>query len=395
MSGRTTATISFYCRDSRVDKNGYAPIEAAITLNGKRTFISLPRKEKPARFKRELKRRGGSELQEWCDLIRSRMYAVQTELIKQGKAITASAIRDYAKYGGVKSMRLDDLIAEFNNLLKSRSDISKDTIQKYQFVFQDFLSYAPEELVDIKTETIQGFFSFLKGKYEASTASVKMAKIRTLMKYAFDNGKILTYPFNSVKIPRKAKSVEFLTEEEIDQIRRKKMPNERLERIKDCFIFECYTGIAYVDIKNLKKSDFKTNEEGQIYIKKKRNKTGIDFLVVLIEDALIIAKKYDFKIPVLTNQKYNSYLKELADLCNIKKPLHSHIARHTCACLLLNRGMSVEVVAKVLGHSTIKHTQHYAKLLDKTVFIEVDKVKREHDKGCQIYTPTPSKITDI
>ena len=118
-------------------------------------------------------------------------------------------------------------------------------------------------------------------------------------------------------------------------------------------------------------------------------------MVVLIEDALIIAKKYDFKIPVLTNQKYNSYLKELADLCNIKKPLHSHIARHTCACLLLNRGMSVEVVAKVLGHSTIKHTQHYAKLLDKTVFIEVDKVKREHDKGCQIYTPTPSKITDI
>lgn len=242
MSGRTTATISFYCRDSRTDKNGYAPIEAAITLNGKRNFISLPRKEKPIRFKRELKKRGGSELQEWCDLMRGRMYAVQTDLIKLGKPITASAIRDYAKHGGVKSTRLDELIAEFNKLLKSRSDVSKDTIQKYQFVFQDFLSYAPEELVDIKTETIQGFFSFLKGKYEASTASVKMAKVRTLMKYAFDNGKMLIYPFNGVKIPRKAKPVEFLTEVEIDQIRSKEMPNERLERVKDCFIFECYTG---------------------------------------------------------------------------------------------------------------------------------------------------------
>lgn len=375
MSGRTTATITFYCRESKVDRNGFAPIEAVITLNGKRSVLSMPRKEKPKIFQRELKKRGENELKEWCDLMRSRLYAVQTELIKQGLPITSSTIRAYAKHGGTKVFRLDELIDEYNNFLRSRSDISKDTFQKYQFVFKDFLSYAPALLSDINRETIQGFFSFLKSKYEESTASVKMAKIRTLMRYAFDNGKMQVYPFNSVKIPRKPKPVEFLTEAEIDQIRRKKMPNERLERVKDCFIFECYTGIAFIDMKNLKKSDFRVNEEGQIYIKKKRNKTGIDFFVVLMEDALSIAKKYDFRIPVLTNQKYNSYLKELADLCDIKKPLHSHIGRHTCACLLLNRGMSVEAVAKVLGHSTIKHTQHYAKLLDKTIFNEVKKIE--------------------
>ena len=306
MSGRTTATITFYCRESKVDRNGFAPIEAVITLNGKRSVISMPRKEKPKIFQRELKKRGENELKEWCDLMRSRLYAVQTELIKQGLPITSSTIRDYAKHGGAKVFRLDELIDEYNNLLRARSDISKDTFQKYQFVFKDFLSYAPVLLSDINRETIQGFFSFLKSKYEESTASVKMAKIRTLMRYAFDNGKMQVYPFNSVKIPRKPKPVEFLTETEIDQIRRKKMPNERLERVKDCFIFECYTGIAFIDMKNLKKSDFRVNEEGQIYIKKKRNKTGIDFFVVLMEDALSIAKKYDFRIPVLTNQKYNS-----------------------------------------------------------------------------------------
>ena len=375
MSERTTATISFYCRESRADRNGFAPIEASITLNGKRTFISLPRKEKPKRFLKELKKRGDSELKEWCDLMRSRMYAVQTELIKQGVPITASTIRDYVKSGGVRAFSLEELVNDFNKYLLSRSDISKDTVQKYQFVFQDFLSYAPKLLVDIKRETIQGFFSFLKSKYEESTASVKMAKIRTLMKYAFDNGRMLHYPFNGIKISRKAKPVEFLTELEIDQIRRKKMPNERLQKVKDCFIFECYTGIAFIDMKNLICSDFKINDEGQIYIKKKRNKTGIDFFVVLMEDALEIAKKYDFKLPVLSNQKYNSYLREVADLCDIKKPLHSHIGRHTCACLLLNRGMSVESVAKVLGHSTIKHTQHYAKLLDKTIFSEIKKIQ--------------------
>ena len=375
MSERTTATISFYCRESRADRNGLAPIEAAITLNGRRTFFSLPRKEQPKRFLKELKKRGDSELKEWCDLMRSRMYAVQTELIKQGIPITASTIRDYAKHGGVKMSRLDELIADFNKLLKSRSDVSKDTMQKYQFVFNDFLSYAPELLSDINRETIQGFFSFLRSKYEDSTASVKMAKIRTLMRYAFDNGKIQVYPFNSIKIPRKAKPVEFLTEAEIDVIRCKELTNERLKKVRDCFLFECYTGIAFIDMKHLKPSDFMKNDEGQIYIKKKRNKTGIDFLVVLMEDALEIALRYNFKIPVLSNQKYNSYLKELADLCDIKKPLHSHVGRHTCACLLLNRGMSLEVVAKVLGHSTIKHTQHYAKLLDKTVFNAVQQIE--------------------
>ncbi len=375
MSERTTATISFYCRESRADKNGFAPIEAAITLNGRRTFFSLPRKEVPKRFSKELKKRGDSELKEWCDLMRSRMYAVQTELIKQDIPITASTIRDYAKHGGVRMSRLDELIADFNKLLKSRSDVSKDTRQKYQFVFNDFLSYAPELLSDINRDTIQGFFSFLKSKYEESTASVKMAKIRTLMRYAFDNGKIRIYPFNGIKIPRKPKPVEFLTEEEISIIRQKEMPNERLERVRDCFLFECYTGIAFIDMKNLKPSDFKKNDEGQIYIKKKRNKTGIDFLVVLMDAAVEIAQKYKFKIPILSNQKYNSYLKELADLCNIRKSLHSHIGRHTCACLLLNRGVSLEVVAKVLGHSTIKHTQHYAKLLDKTVFEAVQQIE--------------------
>lgn len=377
MSGRTTATITFYCRESKADRNGFAPIEAVITLNGRRSVISMPRKEKPKHFQKEVKKRGECELKEWCDLMRSRLYAVQTELIKQGLPITSSTIRDYAKHGGTKVFRLDELIAEYNKFLESRSDISKDTFQKYQFVFKDFLSFAPELLSDINRETIQGFFAFLKSKYEESTASVKMAKIRTLMRYAFDNGKMQIYPFNSVKIPRKPKPVEFLTEAEISEIRRKEMPNERLERVKDCFLFQCYTGIAFVDLANLKTSDFKHSEEGQIYIKKERNKTGVDFFVVLIEDALEIALKYKFKLPVLTNQKYNSYLKELADICHINKPLHSHIGRHTCACMLLNRGMSVEVVAKVLGHTTIKHTQHYAKLIDKTIFKEVLKIEEK------------------
>ena len=122
---------------------------------------------------------------------------------------------------------------------------------------------------------------------------------------------------------------------------------------------------------NLSKSDFQTNELGQIYIKKQRAKTGITFTTVLFPEAAEIIKKYNYQLPVLSNQKYNSYLKELKDLCRINKQLHTHIGRHTFATMALNRGIPIEVVSKMLGHSNIKQTQHYGKLIDKTIFEQV------------------------
>ena len=124
----------------------------------------------------------------------------------------------------------------------------------------------------------------------------------------------------------------------------------------------------------LEPKDFQSNEEGILYLRKHRKKTGVEFFIVLLPEALAIARKYDFKLPLISNERYNSYLKEIGTICEIDKPMHSHIARHTAATWLLNQKIPLEMVAKVLGHTTTKQTRHYAKLLDKSVFDEFKKL---------------------
>ena len=118
-------------------------------------------------------------------------------------------------------------------------------------------------------------------------------------------------------------------------------------------------------------SDFQLGPDGQYYIHDKRNKTGIYYTAVILPEGVDILKKYGFQLPIISNQKVNTYLKVIRDLCGIDKPIFSHVARHTYATRCLNRGIRLEVVAKLLGHSTTRITQHYAKLLQKNILSEV------------------------
>ena len=204
-----------------------------------------------------------------------------------------------------------------------------------------------------------------------------MAKLKTVIMFARDNNKLQTNPFANIKITRKDRPVEFLTLDEVKQIEAKTFISERLGKVRDLFLFQCYTGLAYTDMAKLKKEDFRINDWGQTYIKKPRMKTGIDYTVVMLEEAMAILEKYDYRLPILSNQKYNSYLKEIGDLCGINKPLHTHIGRHTCATILLNKGIPIDYVAKILGHSNTKQTKHYAKLLDESVFKEFQRLDKK------------------
>ena len=200
-----------------------------------------------------------------------------------------------------------------------------------------------------------------------------MVKLKTIVTFGLDNNRIKINPFNGIKIVKTTKEVEFLTESEVKTIKERNLGG-RLSKVRDLFIFQCFTGLAYTDMAHLTREDFQVNELGQIYIKKSRLKTGVGFTTVLFPEAAEIIKRYDYELPVLSNQKYNSYLKEIADLCGITKPMHTHIGRHSFATMALNRGLSLETVAKMLGHSNIKQTQHYSKLVDKTVFEAIAKV---------------------
>lgn len=167
----------------------------------------------------------------------------------------------------------------------------------------------------------------------------------------------------------------FLTIEEVEMIKNLSGLNDKLERTRDLFVFQCYTGMAYVDMQSFSKNDIQILNEQEI-IRSSRTKTDESFILLFLPDAKKIAEKYNYNLPKISNQKYNDYLKLLIahPEVNINKKVTSHTARHTFATYLLNKGISLETVSKTLGHSSIKQTQLYARILSKKVIDDMKKL---------------------
>lgn len=373
---RTTFNIGFVCRQSKVTKAGKAPVEMSIIINGKRTYLTLPMKEDPKSFQKLVASKKMNPMKEYLEQIYQKVVVAQTELVKNDIPVTAISLKDYIQNGCTNSYTIDDLFTEYLKILKKRVgvNLTAAVYRKYEIVRDLFYGSISntKQVNEITNGVIANFYAELNRKYESTTSAAMMVKLKTIITYALDNGKLKINPFNSIKISKRTKEVEYLTLDEIQAIKSKSF-NGRLEKVRDLFLFQCFTGLAYADMAQLTKEDFQFNGD-QIFIKKCRVKTGISYLTVLIDEAVEIVKRYNFELPVLSNQKYNSYLKEIADLCGITKPMHTHIGRHTFATYMLNKGVSIEVVAKMLGHSNIKQTQHYSKLVDKTVFKAVQNI---------------------
>lgn len=374
---RTTFNINFVCRTSKAVKNGKAPVEMSIIINGKRTYLTLPMKEDPKTFQKSITSKKMNPLKEYLEQMNQKVLIAQTELIKQDSPVTALAIKEYIQNGCSNSYTVGDLFNSYLKILKKRVgvNLTAAVYRKYEIVRDLFYKAInpDKQVTEITNEVISGFYADLNRKYESTTSAAMMVKLKTVVTFGLDNNRIKINPFNGIKIVKKTKEVEFLTESEVKTIKEKNLGG-RLSKVRDLFIFQCFTGLAYTDMAHLTREDFQVNELGQIYIKKSRLKTGVGFTTVLFPEAAEIIKRYNYELPVLSNQKYNSYLKEIADLCGITKPMHTHIGRHSFATMALNRGLSLETVAKMLGHSNIKQTQHYSKLVDKTVFEAIAKV---------------------
>ncbi len=166
----------------------------------------------------------------------------------------------------------------------------------------------------------------------------------------------------------------YLTDEELQRILQKKMPCGRLEQVRDVFIFSCFTGLAYIDVRNLTKENIRTSFDGKLWIMTHRHKTQTSVNVPLLKVPQMLLKKYEGTLPdgrllpVLSNQKLNSYLKEIADLCGIEKNITFHLARHTFATTMtLAKGVPIETVSKMLGHTNIVTTQIYARITNDKI----------------------------
>lgn len=374
---RSTFNISFVCRKSKANKLGYSAIEMSIVINGERTYITLGRKEKAEEFSKMITSKRQNELKVYLSEVYQKTQSKVAEMMNQDIPLTVYNLKEYIQNGCCNSYTIEQLFTDFLALCKKKigKGMTEGVYKKYELVRDRFFAHisSKKQVTEITNAVVSSFYADLASKYEDSTSGGMMTRLKTVVKFAISNGKLQKDPFAEIKINKGEKEVEFLTETELKVIRMKKLHNERLEKVRDLFLFQCFTGLAYVDLAELTKEDYQKNDLGQIYIRKKRSKTGVVFTTVLLEDAIKIAEKYDYELPVLSNQKYNTYLKEIQDICGIKKPLHTHIGRHTCATYLLNKGLSIDIVAKVLGHSNTKQTKHYARLLDETVFEEIKK----------------------
>lgn len=378
--------LSFMCRPSKQLQNGLSPIEVSITIGKERRIIRLPKYIRAEDFnvkKQRVKR--NETLNNYLEAVKVKFTQIETEMLKRNMPITTRTIIDVFQNGfadtNVTFLSLFDKHNEEARTRANRSLISPVTYQKYLITRKMFAEFLRTKLhrgdillVDITPAIIEQFYIYLNGLMAKNTAIHKMKVIKKILKMAVEEGYIRAMPFK-IKLVKDTLQYTPLSIEELRIIRNKNFETDRMAQVRDVFIFACYSGLAFTDLKNLSRTDMLIDEEGKEWIIKPRQKTKIISHIPLLPIAKEIWEKYEYKLPVLSNQKYNSYLKELADVCGINKNFHSHLARHTFATILLNSGVDMVSVSKILGHSNSRITEKtYAQMMPETIMKRVTEV---------------------
>lgn len=364
---KTTYNYNFYCRKQKANKKtGEAPIEMTVSLNGERVFIQLPLRCTPEEFSQN-----PQVVRDFIDTQRVKLRNTILELEEEEAPVTAHSIRERF----INGKRKETLETTFNDFLAlKKKTLSKSLYHKYEFVKDLFFTYADKDCNNITNAQIRHFCAELERKYENSTALSYFGKLKSLIRYALDNGKLAYNPIQGFKMKKVKKEIDYLTESEIQKLKDTKVDTESLQKVKDCALFQISSGLSYCDCLELKPTDLK-EKDGTYYINKCRHKTGTPFFAVVLPDGVEVFQRYQGKLPFISNQKYNLFLKALAERAGINKNFHSHLFRHTYCSTLLNRGVSIKTVSRCAGHTTTAMTEHfYAFLRNETVLDEVSKV---------------------
>lgn len=231
-------------------------------------------------------------------------------------------------------------------------------------------------LQDINKQFLDKLYLWLRSDCQLcnNTAVKFLHRFSSIFRMARDNGWVTGDPFNQLSLHLDKVDRGYLTRQEIVRIQTKVFESQRLERVRDIFLFSCYTGLSYIDIRNLTEDHIKERGDGTVWILFKRQKTKVPFTVRLFDVPLQILSKYSgyrtgkHLLPVPTNQKCNEYLKEIASVCGIDKTTTFHMARHTFATTItLENGVPIETVSKMLGHTNVRTTQIYARITDQKI----------------------------
>ena len=375
-------TITFVCRNAKVSKkDGLTPLELYVIIDRKRRFVSLKRRidHKLFNSKKQIVR-GDDQTNEYIEAVRMKCYSLESEMLKRGLLLTVDTFV-YAFKHGIKqnSISVYGLFDKFMDKQLEKKEVGLITHAIY-VKYRCTIRYCKEAMQtdkmmsELTPSDMEDIYTYMLHQMSNNSAICYMRKLKTMLIYAIREGYISTNPIN-FKLHKDKVKKEPLTLEEVRRIRTVELGSKRIENIRDLFILQCYTGLAFRDMSSLSKNDIKIDKDGKEWIVKERIKTGVPAFIPILPVVKEILVKYNYHLPTLSNQKYNSYLKEIQEMCGIKQALHSHLARHTCGTLLLNAGMDMLTVSKVLGHSSTKTTEMvYAKLLPETIMKRVEEV---------------------
>jgi site-specific recombinase XerD len=403
---KSTFNILFYVKRNAVKTNGKMPIMGRITVNGEAVQFGAKTEVNPKIWDTKSGKAVGKtqeviELNGILESIKATMTKIYRELQERETTVTPERIKNIFFGVEIRQQMLLEHFQRHNDDVERLIGISKSkaTYQKYEVTRKHLADFIKEKynLSDISFKEINHLFITDFEVYlltscgcNPNTTAKFMQFFKRIVIIAKNNGWIKTDPFANYKIRLKKVDRGYLTQEEVEAIMAKQFSTKRLEQVRDIFVFSCFCGLAYIDVKKLRKENIRTSFDGNLWIMGKREKTDVTFSIPLLDIPKKILEKYEGTLPdnrilpVPSNQKMNAYLKEIGDLCEINKEISFHLARHTFATLTLSKGVSIESVSKMLGHTNIRTTQIYARITDAKISHDMNafagKVKNMSEK---------------
>lgn len=391
--------------------NGNSPIFIKISHNQKSITISTGKSISRERWlftnklRNPLKVEKEKVIKQYLDNLLLTIEKKYLELSKLGLDISLNDLRAELKGKRLrpktKSIGIMEAFEKHNSYFKRKVEAcertkasmqkytrSKDLLKSYIKKYYNFDDYPIEEINSSFVYNLESYLKYesvYKGKVGIKNNSVVkyIRNFKTICAYAIKMNLVTKNPFDIYEGKINIKEAQFLTQQELDAIEQKQFSTNRLEKVKDIFLFSCYTGYAPIDALNLTSENLFQDNSGNLWIRTIRAKTAIKANVPVLPPTLRIIDKYREQqqglLPKISNQKMNAYLKEIADVCNIQKNLTWYVSRHTFATTItLANGIKIENVSAMLGHTNIKQTQHYAKVLDTSVMNDMMKLNSKY-----------------
>ena len=400
---KSSLSISFHIRRTRPNKRGEVPVCVRITVNGQRTDTTIHKSIRPElwddkRGQASPRSALGKSVNLYLENVRARLIHVHRELEFEQQPYTVHDV--LGRFLGRRPSNrhtLVELFREHNDRCHKLVgiDLAAATAVRYETCLKHTLAFIRHhyhsddmDLDKVDRRFIEEFEFYLKTTCNCchNTATKYLKNFKKITRIALARKWMQQDPFAEIRFKLLPVQREMPEKAEIDRLLHKEITIPRLAQTRDIFIFCCFTGLAFSDIKQLAPEHLVTDVQGRRWIRKPRKKTGNMCNIPLLKIPAQILERYrtdpecvahNVLLPVTSNQKMNAYLKELSDICGIRKQLTTHCARHFFATYTLAYGVSIESVAKMLGHSNVNMTRHYAKVLDQTILHEMDKLPEE------------------